>query len=131
MVGFQSRDTLTNIGNHPWNKETGLLSLWVIGEFPASSETTVVIPIRSGSKIRLSKPLTSDYFGIVPNNRLSVRADVIFSRPTHRRCLSDRLRLPIIFQRTYHFEGSESALNQVAVAVLGVGLHEIRTAIPQ
>lgn len=80
LVGFQSHNTLTNIGHAVWRKETGLLSLWIIGEFPASDETTIVMPIREGSEAQLGKPVTSDYFGTVPDSRLSVRPNAIFFR---------------------------------------------------
>lgn len=78
VVGFQSVNTLTNIGSSPWKKQTGLLSLWIIGEFPASENTTIVVPIRDGSEARLGIPVTSDYFGAIPDSYLAVRRNAVF-----------------------------------------------------
>jgi hypothetical protein len=78
IVGFQSRNKLTNMGSKPWKRETGLLSLWILGQFQASADSTIVIPIRMGSEAELGTPVTSDYFGPVPSSRLVVRPGVIF-----------------------------------------------------
>ena len=47
-VGYVSVNTITNSGESPWTKETGLLSVWILGMFTPSSETTVVIPFVEG-----------------------------------------------------------------------------------
>jgi len=78
VVGFESRNKLTNVGKEAWRKETGLLSLWILGQFQASPSATIVIPIREGSEAELGTPVTSDYFGTIPPNRLSVRNNVVF-----------------------------------------------------
>jgi hypothetical protein len=78
IVGFQSHNKLTNIGTKPWKKESGLLSLWILGQFQASAHSTIVIPIRAGNEAELGTPVTSDYFGPVPPSRLIVRTNVIF-----------------------------------------------------
>ena len=72
VVGFESHNKLTNMGSKPWKKATGLLSLWILGQFQASSHTTIVIPIREGSLAQLGTPVTSDYFGSIPADRKSV-----------------------------------------------------------
>ena len=46
-VGFESNNTLTNVSDRPWARETGLLSIWILGQFPAGA--TVVMPCRDGS----------------------------------------------------------------------------------
>ena len=78
VVGFESHNKLTNMGSKPWKKQTGLLSLWILGQFQASSHTTIVIPIREGSLAQLGTPVTSDYFGSIPASRLAIHPSVIF-----------------------------------------------------
>jgi uncharacterized protein DUF6786 len=75
-VGFESVNTLRNSGNEPWRKETGLLSLWILGMFNPSPDSNIVIPVRSGSD--LGKVVTSDYFGAIPSDRLCVGPDAIY-----------------------------------------------------
>ena len=47
-VGFESVNSVKNTGRQPWKKETGLLSIWILGMLKASPETTVVIPFEKG-----------------------------------------------------------------------------------
>jgi hypothetical protein len=78
LVAYESDNRITNAGQNPWKKETGLLSIWVLGMFNPSPATTVVVPIRPGTEAELGKKVTSDYFGAVPPERLSVREDVVY-----------------------------------------------------
>jgi len=78
VVGYESVNTLTNIGASKWRKETGLLSLWVLGQFQSTPQTTIILPIREGSVAELGIPVTADYFGSVPADRIVVRPDAVF-----------------------------------------------------
>ena len=78
LVAYESDNRITNTGISPWRKETGLLSIWILGMFNPSSATTIVVPIRAGREHELGARVTADYFGTVPPERLSVRDDVIF-----------------------------------------------------
>lgn len=80
MVAFESVNKLTNVDPQAWSKKTGLLSIWILGQFQASPSTTIVIPVRPGSEVQLGKPVKSDYFGRIPPNRLAVRPDAIYMR---------------------------------------------------
>ncbi len=72
-VGFQSDNTLTNTGERVWQKETGLLSIWMSNMLNASDRTTVVIPYQPGDEATLGPVVTDDYFGKIPENRLQRR----------------------------------------------------------
>jgi len=78
VVGFESVNRLTNAGEAPWKKETGLLSIWVLGMFNPSPGTVIVVPIKSGSEAERGPRVNSDYFGVVPPERLVAREDVVF-----------------------------------------------------
>ncbi len=43
-VGYQSVNKITNTGQEAWKKETGLLSVWILGMFNPAPATTVVLP---------------------------------------------------------------------------------------
>ena len=45
-VAFETVNTVKNTGAAAWTKETGLLSIWILGMFNASTESTVVVPFR-------------------------------------------------------------------------------------
>ncbi len=78
LVAFQSDNHILNKGQDPWTKETGLLSIWILGMFNPSPATTIVIPIKPGPDSELGKPVNADYFGAVPPNRLVVKDSVVF-----------------------------------------------------
>jgi hypothetical protein len=78
VVGFVSENRITNAGDQPWTKETGLLSVWILGQFTPSPSTTIVVPINAGAESELGPKVTSNYFGEVPADRLVVRDDVLF-----------------------------------------------------
>jgi hypothetical protein len=78
LVAYETDNRITNAGTVPWGKETGLLSIWILGMFNPAPATTIVVPIKSGTEAELGVKVTSDYFGSVPPDRLVVRDNVIF-----------------------------------------------------
>jgi hypothetical protein len=70
FVAFQSNNEIINIGQNIWNKETGLLNIWIVGIFSPSDNTNVVIPIKTGNDSALGYKVTDDYFKPVPEQRL-------------------------------------------------------------
>jgi hypothetical protein len=78
LVACDTENKLTNAGKNAWKKETGLLSIWILGMFNPSPATTIVVPIRKGPESELGVKVTSDYFGSVPPERLVVGEDTIY-----------------------------------------------------
>lgn len=78
MVAYETVNKITNAGKQPWEKKTGLLSVWILGMFNPTPATTIVVPIKSGSDAELGVKVTSDYFGNIPPERLVVKDNVIF-----------------------------------------------------
>ena len=78
LVAYETDNRITNAGKKPWKKDTGLLSIWILGMFNPSPSTTIVVPIKPGPESELGVKVTSDYFGTVPAERLVVKDDVLF-----------------------------------------------------
>jgi hypothetical protein len=78
LVAYETDNKITNVGKDAWKKETGLLSIWILGMFNPSPSTTIVVPIKSGPDSELGVKVTSDYFGSIPPERLVVRDNVVF-----------------------------------------------------
>ncbi len=78
LVAYESRNTVVNTGQRPWRKETGLLSIWILGMFAPSPGATIVAPIRPGPESELGIRVTSDYFGEIPAERLKVTDRAVF-----------------------------------------------------
>jgi hypothetical protein len=80
VVGFESRNRLTNRGTATWRRETGLISIWIAGTFSPSPSTTIVTPFRPGSDAELGPVVNDRYFGRVPPDRLVVLGNAIYFR---------------------------------------------------
>lgn len=78
MVAFESVNEMTNTGNEAWKKETGLLSIWILGMLNPSPTTTVVIPFNKGPESTLGPVVNDAYFGKVPSDRLVVGDGALF-----------------------------------------------------
>ena len=78
MVAFESVNSVKNTGTKAWKKESGLLSIWILGMLNASPTTTVVIPFKEGPESKLGPIVNDAYFGKVPADRLVVKDGVIY-----------------------------------------------------
>jgi len=85
-VAYETDNRITNQGEKPWTKETGLLSIWMLGMYKPSPGTTVAIPFKSGPEADLGPKVNDTYFGKVPPEYLVVKDDVLFFKGdgTHR-----------------------------------------------
>jgi hypothetical protein len=78
MVAYETENSIKNIGSFEWNRETGMLSIWLLGMYPPTPKTTVVIPIKEGSVDHLGPKVNDSYFGEVPDNYLKVNDHTIY-----------------------------------------------------
>jgi len=113
MVAFESDNLLTNAGDRPWKKKTGMLSLWILGLFNASPSTTVVIPIVDGSERKLGPFVNDAYFGKVNNDRLTVKDGTVYFK-ADANC---RSKIGISPKRAQRFAGSFDAEHGVLTIV--------------
>ena len=77
-VAYRTTNRLTNIGKLDWSKQTGLLSIWMLGMYKHGPKTTVVIPFNKGSEAEFGPVVNDDYFGKVPAERLRTGDGVLF-----------------------------------------------------
>jgi len=78
LVAYETDNKITNAGKDAWKKETGLVSIWILGMFTPSPSASIVVPIKAGAELALGVKVTSDYFGSIPPDRLVVKDDVIY-----------------------------------------------------
>lgn len=113
LVAFESINRMSNVGRNPWRKESGLLSIWILGMFNPSPQMTIVVPIKSGPESELGPRVNADYFGQVPPERLAVNDSVIFFSGDGK----FRSKIGISAKRAKPILGSYDALNQVLTVV--------------
>ncbi len=80
MVGYESTNTVTNVGKTAWAPESGLISVWILGMFNPSAETTIAIPFTPGPETTLGPIVNDAYFGKVPSDRLIAKDAIILFR---------------------------------------------------
>ena len=78
MVAFESTNKVTNTGEKAWEKESGLLSIWILGMFNPSPATTITIPFKAGPEDKLGAAVNDAYFGKVPADRMVVKDGILF-----------------------------------------------------
>jgi hypothetical protein len=79
-VVYRSANTLINMGKNAWSKNTGLLSIWMLGMFNPSPSVIIVIPVNRGEEKLLGPRVNDDYFGKIAADRLKVTDTHIFFR---------------------------------------------------
>lgn len=118
-VGFESDNSITNNGTAAWDKNTGMLSIWILSMMNASEQTTVAIPYKQGDSSQLGKTVTDDYFGKVPVDRLHVENGIILLKAD----ASHRSKIGISPKRALPLAASYDAINNV-LTIAQFTLHE-------
>lgn len=113
IVAFESDNQLVNAGFKPWTKDTGLLSIWILGMFNPSPETTIVVPYVVGPESELGPVVNDTYFGKVPEDRLVIKDGVMFFRGDGQY----RSKIGLSPQRAKNIAGSYDAANNVLTIV--------------
>jgi hypothetical protein len=115
MVAYASDNRITNNGTDIWTRDSGLLSIWILGMFNHSPKTTIVIPFRSGPEDELGPAVNDAYFGEVPADRLVVDAarGVLFFSGDGK----FRSKIGISPRRVKPFAGSYDSANGVLTVV--------------
>jgi len=110
-VGYETVNQLKNTGTAEWKKETGLLSIWLLGMFIPSDEVTIIIPYKTDA---ISDYIVKDdYFGKIPTDRLVIKDGIIFFKGDGKQ----RGKLGIPPQRALPVLGSYDAANQILTVV--------------
>ncbi|TKJ37201.1 MAG: hypothetical protein CEE38_09445 [Planctomycetes bacterium B3_Pla] len=113
IVAFESVNKITNTGAKAWKKESGLLSIWILGMFNPSPKTTVVVPFNKGPQSSLGPAVNDAYFGKVPADRLVVGDGVLFFSGDGQY----RSKIGLSPQRSRPVLGSYDAVNKVLTIV--------------
>lgn len=113
VVAYETDNRLTNRGTNAWKSETGLPSIWLLGMYNPSSQTTVVIPFKSGDESKLGPKVNDTYFGKVPPEYLNVEDDVLYFKGDGTR----RGKIGVSPQRSKGIAGSYDANGKVLTLV--------------
>jgi len=112
-VAYETVNKLSNTGTNNWKKESGSLSVWLLGMLIPSPEVTVVIPVKEGSVEELGIEVNDNYFGKVSADRLKTENSTVFFKADGK----SRGKIGISPKRAKPFLGSYDAINKVLTIV--------------
>ncbi len=76
VVAYETINRVTNTGSSAWSKDSGLLSIWLLGMYKPSPSTVMAIPFLQGDELG---PIVNDaYFGKIASDRLKIGDGVVF-----------------------------------------------------
>ncbi|MFC7337445.1 DUF6786 family protein [Haloferula chungangensis] len=113
MVAYETDNRVTNRGDEAWTAEKGLLSIWMLGMYNPSPNTTVVIPFKAGDDAELGPKVNDTYFGKVPADYLKVVDDILFLKGDGTR----RGKIGVNSKRSKGIAGSYDADGRVLTIV--------------
>jgi hypothetical protein len=113
VVGYESVNSIKNIGVKAWEKGSGLLSIWILGMFNAADATTIVVPFVKGDESKLGPVVNDTYFGKVPADRLVINDGVMYFAADSKY----RSKIGVPPQRAKSVLGSYDAQNKVLTIV--------------
>ena len=81
-IRFRTENSITNIGSFAWNEETGMPSIWILGQFTPSEQNRITIPYRAADGCAVN----DRYFGRIDADRLCDCSDrLIFTADGRKR----------------------------------------------
>ncbi len=109
MIGYTTENSITNTGELAWSKQTGLLSIWILGQFISSPSNTVIVPFNPGSTEDLGPIVNDTYFGKIEADRLAIADSLIFFKADGKK----RGKIGLSPSRSKNFLGSYDRAQRV------------------
>jgi len=81
-AGSYSDNSLANAGDRRWDKETGLINIWILGQFAPGSRAVIIAPFKPGDGPAYRDEM---YFGKVPADRLKLLGNAVLFRADARK----------------------------------------------
>jgi len=142
MVAFESNNKMTNTGEKAWEKKSGLLSIWILGNYDAINKVLTIVQYNKpddainyvSSMWELQK---EPYRGNVVNSYNDDPAESgvktlgsFYELETSSPAVALKPGETIShIHRTYHLKGPEVDLDPIAKETLGVTIAEIKSAL--
>ncbi|NVM67807.1 hypothetical protein FHW88_006139 [Mucilaginibacter sp. SG538B] len=105
-VGFNTVNSLINVGDKAWDKATGAPCLWNLDMFTPSPKVVIVVPYNENAK---GKVATTNYFGEIPKDRITYKNGILLFKADGK----SRGKLGIPPNRAKNMAGSYDAENDV------------------
>jgi hypothetical protein len=77
-VAYTTDNRITNQNDFEWTEETGAICIWILDMFIPAPSALTFIPFNEGADEELGKVATTDYFGEIPADRLTVNDGMVY-----------------------------------------------------
>lgn len=84
-VAYSSENVIENTGENKWTKDSGLVSIWMLGMFKPSPSATVIIPVRDGAVEKYGPKVNDNYFGSIQEDRLKIKDNIVYFKADGRK----------------------------------------------
>lgn len=108
-VCFRTENHLTNTGSSAWTRETGMPSIWILGQFIPSENNTILIPYRPSENAEIN----DRYFGKIDSDRLKISNHVLLFKADGRK----RGKIGIPPEMVIPYAGAYDAANRTLTIV--------------
>ena len=78
LVAYSTNNTIFNKDDFEWTSQTGTICIWMLDMFNPAPRAVTIIPFVEGKEKESGKIVTSDYFGEIPADRLSIQGNAIY-----------------------------------------------------
>lgn len=78
LVAYETENKLANSGVQPWNEQTGLLSIWLLGMYQPSPKTVIAVPFRPLPQA--TQFIHDDYFGKISPQNLQIKDSLLLMK---------------------------------------------------
>ncbi|MDR1918602.1 MAG: hypothetical protein LBQ65_03020 [Tannerellaceae bacterium] len=68
-IAYATENSLTNLNDYAWTRETGALCIWMLDMFHPEPGSFTIVPYTRGDEQTLGAVATTDYFGPIPADR--------------------------------------------------------------
>ncbi len=109
-IGFKSVNKMTNAGDFEWNKTTGMLSIWILGQFVSADHNTVILPYQQQGTGEI---VNDRYFGRIDEDRIRILEKTILFKADGKQ----RGKIGLGSERAFPLIGSFDRQNQVLTLV--------------
>lgn len=108
-VHFRTENLLINTSDFEWTEETGMPSIWMLGQFIPSEDNTIIIPYRSAQNTTIN----DSYFGQISKDRLQTVGQVLLFKADGKK----RGKIGIPPEMVMPVAGAYDAIHQILTIV--------------
>lgn len=101
-VAYATENSITNLNDFAWTKETGTICIWMLDMFNTAPKSLTFVPFNKGEEKKMGIVATTDYFGEIPADRFKIKNDLAFLK-TDGNC---RNKIGMNAQRTKAIAGN-------------------------